>query len=446
MTKKKQARTGKQSKGKALPKIQGEGKYTMKELVEKVGKALPKGTFATAGSIVGGALGGPTGAFLGRMAGQTLSGLTGYGEYVLNDIVSVKGKPKLPAADTARTIVHSEYVADLVSQGAGFNCTTFACNIGDSQLHPWGSKIGTNFSRYRYRQFVFEYRSTTSDYVAGGAMGTVSIAPSYNVNMGTPSSKQVLEAQAGAVSSKPSNSLLCGVECDSRLLPQGTYFVRNSQDNAVTQLTDPFEVNVGVNNPSAAAGVTLGELWVHYTVDLYEPQLPVSTTATTLTARYISQNAYTSDNLGGPWYASATSGNSAAALAGVLPSNFILNQYVGAPPPGVSYSLSFDAGDRLKVWFGRAGSWLIDSERLALTGYSAGTGNLWTYIFSDNASTLTRFIDQPAPASGGWQVFKWVITVARPGTSLQLIANATYTPTPSWSGATNIGAFITQLA
>lgn len=439
-----QGRTVKPSKQPLV--LDGSGKYTLREVVDKIGKAIPKGTFSAAGSLLGGSLGGPGGAIIGRAAGQMLSGLTGYGEYVLNDLVHERGRPKMPSSDSARTIVHSEFVSDLVSPGSAFNATTFQCNIGDSTLHPWGSKIGSNFTKYRYRQFVLEFRSTTSDYVAGGAMGSVVVSPCYNVNMGTPATKQIMEAQSGAVSTKPSNSLLCGVECNSKLLPQTSYFIRNSTDAQVTQWTDGFEVNVATSGLSAPAGTVLGELWVHYSVDLYEPQLTLTNGVnTTLTARYVGTNNYIDTLVGGPWFAASTSGNTAAAVAGQLPSNFILNQYIGPPPQGVSYTMSFDASDRLKVYFGRPGTYMIDCNRLYNVGWSAGSGNPWSYVLSDTQATLSQTYAAVPPVGGGPFMLKWIITIPKAGTSLQLVANATYTGSPVASGATNLGAYITQL-
>jgi len=428
-------------KGPTEIQISGNGRYSIKDIVHATLSGIPKGTFASMGGALGSALGGPGGGMIGGAMGKGLSMLTGYGEYILNDIVHRSGAPAVADPNTARRIVHSEFITDLASPSVPANFTvgqTFYVNPGDSTCFPWLAPIAQRFAKYKFQQLVFEFRSTTSEYSTNSAMGSVVVAPNYNPIAPAPLSKPQMEAMTGAVSSKPSNSLLAGVECASRNGGNPERWVRNPSVNTPTQLTDLCDFYVASSGLAASAGTVLGELWVHYTVDLFEPYLPPSGA---------------SDVPGGSVVLVNTAGSNVASCfgnIGVSGTSFVDNfgltgfaarcftRYVGAPPDSQPYVLSVDAGTPGRLWFGRAGKYILRTTVRTGTAFTSQTGACWTYLFSDVNATLSK--PSGSSESGSTQqVFAehW-ITVPAAGTSLTYTYNAV-----GWGTAPNTNTVTT---
>jgi hypothetical protein len=228
-------------------------------LAAHLAQQIPKGTFESAGAALGGA------------AGRGLATFTGVGDYVFNDIVHT---PSMPTREQSQkwSISNCEYVTDLFSGGAGFNLSNLSLQPTDATAFPWLSRVAMLYQKYRFKQLIFEFRSNCSDYAASGPLGNVIFSPVYNVLADVPTSKQQLEAFAHAVSTKPSNSIMCGVECDPRDSNVKWYYVRNPS-TAATQFTDMGAFYYATNGLAAASGLALGEIWVHYTIEFDEPIL-----------------------------------------------------------------------------------------------------------------------------------------------------------------------------
>ncbi len=356
---------------------------TAKGLAKAILQALPRGTFSTAGALAGTALAGPTGGAIGKAIGTGISAFTGYGDYVMNNIVTTEGMPKRLDPNSARTISHSEFVMDVVSQGSGFVINSVLnLNPGDEVVAPWGAPIAQRHSRYRWRKLIFEFRSTSSDYASGAALGTVILAPNYNSEAPPPATKQAMEAMTGAVSSKPSNCLLCGIECDPKDDTFRLRYCRNPQYNVPTNLTDAADLYVATSGLSAPSGTVVGELWVHYVVDLYEPAYPASVTGpvggaaiTVMTGNYIGSAPA---NLGASsWYTKTVlisgqqSGTNLAAGIQALPGL-----------PSVPFILSIDTTKAGRWWFGRPGVYRLTSTVSATSAFTSQTGNPYSATFS----------------------------------------------------------------
>lgn len=367
--------------------VKGSGAYSIREITDKVLKMIPKGTFANAGGALGGAFGGPAGQLLGRAAGQSLSMATGYGDYILNDIVH-KGQSSIQQMDpnAPRTIVHSEYITDVLAPGnANFNVTsTFAVNPGDGKVFPWLSVIAQRFAKYRFRQLIFEFRSSSSDFATNSALGTVILAPNYNPLMSAPTTKAVMEAWSGAVSAKPSNGMYAGIECEKRSNP--VKWVRNATVNTQSQLTELCDFFVAISGSPAALNTALGEIWVHYTVDLMEPLLPSDviqagtsvllggTMSTTFAAAGFSGKANTTLN----WTSDVSPGVLSQCFAStIIPNNYLFWVDQGATNSG-------------RIAFGRVGKYLIQFGFSSTVAFGATGNPAYNTVFSDGVSTYTR--------------------------------------------------------
>lgn len=430
-------------KGPTEIQVKGNGRYSIKDIVHATLSGIPKGTFASMGGALGGALGGPGGAMIGGAMGKGLSMATGYGEYILNDIVHRQGGPVMADPNTARRISHSEFISDLVSPAVPANFTvgqTFAVNPGDSICFPWLAPIAQRFAKYKFQQLIFEFRSTTSEYSTNSAMGSVVVAPGYNPIAPAPINKPSMEAMTGAVSSKPSNSLLAGVECAQRNGGNPERWVRNPSVNTPTQLTDLCDFYVATSGLAAAANTTLGEVWVHYTVDLFEPYYPPVTTTGTSGSSVITINT-AGNNIAQCFGNIGTTGSTFVDSFGV-PGNAarMFSRYAGQPPDSAVYVVSVDTATAGRLWFGRAGKYVLRTKINTASAFTSQTGACWTFLFSDTAATLVK----PAGAaeSGSTsQVFAehW-ITIPSAGTSLTYTYNSV-----GWGVAPNVSAVTTTL-
>lgn len=244
---------------------------------------LPKGSFKKAGRLMGGLVGHPT---LGGNVGQALSKFTGYGDYISNNLVNTSGYdgvsvPKFGSADNGTRITHSEYLGD-ISSSVAFNATRYAINPGDAKTFPWLSQIADGYEKYRFRSLMFFYRSISSEYSTTQSLGAVVAAAQYDVIDPAFSTKSVMENYYTAISTKPSNNLLFGVECKPSSTAATELYLRYSPnppagtDRRLYDLAN-FTIATQGMNPTA---FTAGELWVSYDVELFYPNINFSSYGT----------------------------------------------------------------------------------------------------------------------------------------------------------------------
>lgn len=249
-------------------------------LVKKMDQLLsriPKGTFAT----VGGALGGPTGA----MIGKGISTITGYGDYtvshnsLMNKTVIGEMADQVPVfrqqgADTR--VKHCEFVADIVAPDtpADYNVVTFNVDPTDSETFPWLSAVARKYQRYKVKGMVIGYRSTSTDY---NNSGVVAITVNYDPAETQFDTMEGLLNTKFAVSTKPSCSMIAPVECDPARSPMDGYYIKHltSGDNtdATFRQTMLGKINVATTGLTLPAGTTLGQLYISYDIELLYPYL-----------------------------------------------------------------------------------------------------------------------------------------------------------------------------
>nr|WPR18062.1 MAG: hypothetical protein [Crogonang virus 18] len=407
-------------RGNGGPPIKGSGAYTIGGLAAKVHSylknRLPKGSFEKAGKAIG-----------GRM-GRGLSNITGVGDYVFNDIVHTPGLPTR-VGNSKHRISNTEYVAELTSEGGtAFNLKTFKLNPFEKGVFPWASKIGTLYTKYRFIQLLFEFRSNTSDYAASGPLGTVIFAPIYNVGQ-TFQSKQQMEAATHAVSTKPSNSIMCGVECAPGEDATNWKWVRTVGQEA-TNLTDHgvfAYATSGLPQPEGTK-LSLGEIWVHYTMELLDPILTTS-------------NMELDGVAGGMVTWNSTAGRFATGLAGIspgaqtgwsAPAGYASTAQItwAAGRPVTDYFVSIDTTANLNWWFSRPGQYVV-SAFASSTGSPNPNGLGPMYIAQITAGSGT--VDQPdrvtipQSAQAAVNVSRFVITVNAQDTRVSFSVSPLYT-------------------
>jgi hypothetical protein len=274
---------------KSLTRISGHGDY--KQVLKTVGAALrpvAKEAILNAGSALGGLAGSRLGsssggAKVGRTLAAKLSRMFGCGDYVVNErpvsnsLLKGGGNQYATFGNNGQStrIQHREYLFDL-AQGATagvFSNTSFSVNPGVLASFPYLAPIAANFEEYRINGLVYEFISTTSPYFAGGAMGSVIMSMQYNPIAPVFTSKIQMENSDFAISARPDQSMVYGVECASNT--QNMYLIRQGTSSAPLTATDLGIMQIAVQSP-IAAGVVLGEVWVSYDIELLRPKAQVA--------------------------------------------------------------------------------------------------------------------------------------------------------------------------
>jgi len=185
------------------------------------------------------------------------------------------------AGDETGSIVISnrEYVGDMYGPPTTgtFNLTSFPLNPGLEQTFPWLSQLAANYEEYEFIQLVFEFKSSIQDVnSSNGQVGTIIAATNYNASQPVFTDKPSMAAYYGSQSSKTTDDLIHGVECDpSKLSGAVGQYVRvnpvlvgeslKEYDHGLFQLATH-------NIPTAMLNGTLGELYVTYKVLLRKPK------------------------------------------------------------------------------------------------------------------------------------------------------------------------------
>jgi len=227
--------------------------------------------------------GGSTAMSAARAAGRVFSG---QGSYTANSLVA--GGDPIPSfvatPDGASVVIsHREYIGDIFAppSNATFQNSAFSVNPGLERTFPWLSQIAQNYDEYTIRQLMFSYRSTVSDFAAAsGQIGQVLMATQYNAASEPFSDKAAMMQYDASMSTKTSESMIHGVECDPTKLsgPRGKFVRANPV--LVGQDINQYDhglFNIAVTEtPPGYANQAMGELWVSYTVELRKPKFFVN--------------------------------------------------------------------------------------------------------------------------------------------------------------------------
>lgn len=208
---------------------------------------------------------------------------TGEGEYQANTNHLIQSKSSMDVVpqfvaetDDGVTFSKREYVSEIYGPRAGvpFQVQSFAINPGLEATFPWLSQVAQNYDEYDMHQCIFTFKSTTteSSNSDNGQVGTVIMTTNYNAAAANFQDKAEMQRYEGACSARLTETLLHGVECDPDKLSgsRGNY-IRNNPvvvgQDLKTYDHGKFQIAVA-NASSVYADVSLGELWVTYTVTL----------------------------------------------------------------------------------------------------------------------------------------------------------------------------------
>jgi hypothetical protein len=272
---------------------------------QKSKKATP---FADVGQIVGSKLstmfGIPYASGVGKWLGSGIGQIFGSGDYQMvgshpsyNVLTNGNQIPKFSTGRQTNIVCHREYLGDIIGT-ASFNNTVYPLNPGLVQTFPWLSTVAQNYQEYRFHGLIFEFRPMITDFVTGGAPGTVIMATNYNADTPRYTSKQEMENSEFAVSVKPTQDLIHGVECARPQTVQPISYVRTGLPPSGQDFKN-YDLGTFQFATQSNPVQNLGELWVSYCVEFLKPVLSTDTGGNILSARSLRTTVAPTSPLGG---------------------------------------------------------------------------------------------------------------------------------------------------
>jgi len=294
---KKNTNNRKKNNGISRPKLIGSGDYKTvirKELamVSPMLKGIVKSALTNAGGVAGSYVGGKlgnsrAGARVGKNLAARISKLVGSGDYstnttAVNSLMKGSSSTTSALASFGSTsggirLQHREYIEDVYAGATNsFSIASYPVNPGLASTFQYLSQIANNFEEYIFHGLVFEFVSTTSPYLSGGAMGSVVISMEYDAALAAFTSKPQMENSDFAISARPDTSIMYGVECKDQ--PLNGRYVRGGAtlSSQPINLTDIGTLYIANQNTSITQGQSLGELWVTYDVEFRKPHISPS--------------------------------------------------------------------------------------------------------------------------------------------------------------------------
>jgi len=203
-----------------------------------------------------------------------------------------------------------EKVFNAISGGVPFTINELVINPGNTQLFPWFSTIAANYDQWRCDYLVFSYE--TEAYTASGtniSAGKVIMATNYDVDDPIFNDDLQMENYVNSDKSAPFTENVHDVLAGDHNLkndPLKNYYVSYSQ-NVIAPTTgagkffDLGTFNIATQGqPTAAAGIEIGELYVTYQFTMIRPRNPPTSSALLLRAGHVDELTVGSANAANP--------------------------------------------------------------------------------------------------------------------------------------------------
>jgi hypothetical protein len=181
-----------------------------------------------------------------------------------------QGRPRIASqrgdkGDLRINVRFREYVQDIAGSVA-YAAQSLSINPGLTSLFPWLASIANNFESYCFNKLGFEYRTEASS----NTTGKVILTTDYDASDPLPASKQTqLQERAKADDACWQNFSLELDSPDLKKLPQR--YIRSAGQPANTDIKMYDVGNLIIGTQGEANTNVIGELYVHYDVDLITP-------------------------------------------------------------------------------------------------------------------------------------------------------------------------------
>jgi len=343
--------------------------------------------------------------------------------------------PKVTEEKGMMCIEHTEYIGDLISSATAntFLAQAYGINAANEGTFPWLSQVAIQFQEYKFDKLLFEYRplvSESSSSAAGNllSMGSVQLATQYNSSVGPYPNKATMAESDFSVTCKPSDHAMHAVECEARYNPLGIFY--NSAQTSLTVGANSSDIrmqNLGIFQiassgiPTGGSALDLGEIWVHYKVKLFKPQLNAGLAAVQ------SSHYFGTAATGAPATTTPFGPNVVAAIQPVSAANNLLALTFSTT--AFSFPLQVTDGQYLCVYYCKGS--------VATVGYTAPTvanGSLISAWNNGTTGSSQQFNQGTAPQTTETNVtnliIAFIVSVNAPGSQLCTVTlNTTVVPT-----------------
>lgn len=216
---------------------------------------------------------------------------TAYVEHKLGTLVSApnnisltftNGEPNIDTSHGASGVMivsHKEFFVDVQSSTA-FTVSSHFINPGNQLLFPWLSKIAMGFEFYRFRKLKFYYVTSTNTSNVGSVMSAFDYDPTDAVPDGKAAMMDIHGAKRCSVWQSLEDHFSPALASKYNF-----YLVRSLIDS--TPFPDPDRdcaMWFAATQGQLAAGLDLGEFYVEYEVELFNPQAPILPVVGNMTA------------------------------------------------------------------------------------------------------------------------------------------------------------------
>lgn len=201
--------------------------------------------------------------------------------YKKRRVGSVKKKTQIFRIGKAVTVVHKEFLGD-VRNFRNFQTTGIELNPGLEESFPWLHQIAAGYEQYQFNALKFSYKPTFANVTStsSGGLGSIVMATRYNALDGDFFDKREMENSEGAVSFRPSVRGKHNVNVKAQTTVCRKQYVRTSKSFNPTgndkRFWDLGKFTMAVVGMDPGTGldnaVSIGELWVSYSVTFYKPR------------------------------------------------------------------------------------------------------------------------------------------------------------------------------
>lgn len=217
---------------------------------------------------------------LGKMA---MGALTGFGDYTVdtNTVAAeatggaIGGQiPIISNSHCANIMRHREYVGPVNGSTLPFTiANSIPLNPGLPSSFPWLAPIASCYTRYRWRGVIVEYVPLSCDFSSSGSLGFVALATQYNPLDAAFTDKRQMLNHEFSTEIKPSKVGVHPIECAKNQLSIDEYFVRSGPISSGSDIRFYDTGTVTVATGGNAVNTQVGDLWITYEIEFYQPKL-----------------------------------------------------------------------------------------------------------------------------------------------------------------------------
>lgn len=190
------------------------------------------------------------------------------------------------------TTVRRELLADVLASNV-YQCNQYSIQPGDSSVFEWGAPLATRFQKWKCRRLGLEYVPTVSGFADGGKQGRIVLAGNYNPLTPQPADIRSAVAITPNVPGFPTRQF--SMEFDPDQISPVPLLVRAGivpAGGTVTSYDGGVFYVVVEGSEGLSYGTKLGEVYVTYEFEFFEPIIPGVTD--TPHATFQSTNIYNS--------------------------------------------------------------------------------------------------------------------------------------------------------